>query len=149
MRTRSSAVFVGVASLGILIAVAAGLAVIGTPGNIRLQRLDDTRSQNLRTIANAIQGYHQRHGALPERLEQVQQDAFLNVRLEDVETGTPYEYRALDASAYELCAQFSTASDEADGALGNSVFWKHASGRHCFTLQATTRYGPAVINRVF
>ena len=149
MTTRASALFAGVAGLVIVIAVAGGLAVIGSPGSIRLQRLDDARSQNLLSIANAIRGYRLSHQALPERLEQLQQDSFINIRLQDVETGAPVEYRVINALSYELCAQFATVSDGKTRPGGSRRFWQHPEGRHCFTIESNGPDGAEVTNRIF
>jgi hypothetical protein len=86
-----------------------------------------------------MRNYRRSHDALPERLERLQEDfAVSTSNLRDPETGTLYEYRILTETSYELCAQFSTASDGTARAFGNPMFWTHAEGRHCFAVDETT-----------
>jgi hypothetical protein len=141
LKINSSTVFVTAASISILIAVATGLATIGPPADIRLQRLDDVRSQDLQNIANTIRAYRLSHESVPDRLESIKAGGLGYPRLTDIETGSTYGYRAIDASSYELCARFGTVSDETRRPFGDSIFWKHSSGNHCFTIQAN---GPRV-----
>ncbi len=144
MSSRSSVIFVGAACIGVVVAVGLGLAVIGSPANIRLERLDNTRSQSLQAIAFAMRNYRRSHGALPETLDKLQDDFSASTsNLRDPETGALYEYRTLNNSSYEICAQFSTVSDGTTRTFGNPMFWKHPGGRHCFTLDETTSMGDA------
>ncbi|HXM07132.1 MAG TPA: hypothetical protein VN936_06700 [Candidatus Acidoferrum sp.] len=47
----------------------------------------------------------------------------------DPATGTPYEYRRIDANIYRLCATFALAYRSMRPADRS---WKHPSGRTCF-----------------
>lgn len=119
-------------ALGVLalIAVIAGLSVIGSPDRARDQRLDARRVDDLRELARAIDLYWSREQRLPATL-----DALLTLDgealgLDDPVTGRPYEYREVSLRRFELCAEFVDAEAETD----DQDFWRHPSGRHCYAM---------------
>ena len=112
------------------VAVIAGLAVLGSPGEARDRRLDARRVDDFRGLANAIDLYWSREQRLPETL-----DALLTLDgeepgLHDPVSGRPYEYRAVSVRRFELCAEFVGAETETD----EQDFWRHPSGRHCYEM---------------
>ena len=113
-------------------AAAAGLFFSGSPGEQRLQRLDERRTQDLWSIAREIDGYWDRTGELPGFLDDV---VVGGRRLSDVPvdpvTGESYEYDLADraGSGYILCAVFARASEE----TARPDFWRHEAGRWCFS----------------
>lgn len=113
-------------------AAAAGLYLSGSPGEQRLLRLDERRTQDLWSIAREIDGIWTRHGKLPFSLDDV---VVGGRRLSDVPldpvTGESYEYGLVDraGSGYFLCAVFATASQE----TARPYFWRHEAGRWCFS----------------
>jgi type II secretory pathway pseudopilin PulG len=124
-------VFAAVLSIAAIAAVAAGFVIIGSPAQIRVHRLDDERVSELRNLTNAIAGYRRSHNRLPDTLDELQQ------------TGTwpamrhgPYEYRPTGAFTYDLCTDFSAASDGASLPAGQTDPWRHGSGHVCFTREA-------------
>jgi len=129
VRRAPSLLFVTAAAVLVAAAIAAGFAVIGSPEQVRRERLDNQRVADLRRIATAITNYQRRHHALPPTLEELGRDGEVSLHLADAETGAPYGYRAESAAAYELCAAFDTARDERGEAERP---WNHAAGRHCF-----------------
>lgn len=132
---RRSTLFACAFASAVLAAAAAGLTVIGSPSNIRQQHLDDVRSQDLQNIVTTLRFYRTRHGAFPDGLEQMRADGFVPfARFRDAESGMPYEYKLVDSTSYELCAQFSTVADSAGPPFRNSMFWMHPRGRHCFSV---------------
>ena len=62
----------GFAVVGTLLVVAAiilGLQAIGGPTEVREERIDQTRVQDLQAVVRALDAYHRRHGRLPQELE--------------------------------------------------------------------------------
>lgn len=114
------------------LAVAAGVWVIDSPAQQRLQRLDDSRVQDLRTLDSAIRSYRQSHDQLPLDLAALAAQPGMALNLSDPQDGPDYRYRRLDEGHFELCAQFATASNVGlrRGALFNE--WNHPAGEHCF-----------------
>jgi hypothetical protein len=135
---RAQMMFAGGASAVVLAAIVGGLMLTGSPGALRLLRLDEQKVQDLRNLATAIDNYEDRHKTLPETLEALTAEEQWNVlRLADPETDAAYEYRVLEGATYELCAVFHTATDEAMQQSFLPPLWNHEAGRHCFTLDAT------------
>lgn len=147
MRPGPTLFFAGLSGIAVLAAVAAGVAVIGTPGQIRSQRLDAQRVADLRAIAAAVDGYRQRYGALPPGLEAVRRAEALRgygdgPALADAVSGQAYEYRVTGTSSYELCARFDAEAREGR-TPGIPGFWRHGAGRRCFALEAPPAGPPA------
>jgi hypothetical protein len=138
VRLTRATVFAVSASAVTLAAIIGGLSIIGSPGDVRMRRLDAQRVSDLQTIASALTNYRRTHDRLPDRLDElVRPGVFPVVPLRDAASGRAYEYTARDASSYELCAVFDTATNERLGTGGNlSPFWNHGRGRHCFVAEA-------------
>lgn len=119
-------------AIAVLAAVAAGLWMIGSPGDVRRLRLDDRRVNDLRSIATSVDVLWSRQQALPASLDDLP-PAVGATALVDPVSGQRYEYRVIDAGTYELCATF-----EAEGhpvMYGyDEAFWRHGAGRQCFRL---------------
>jgi hypothetical protein len=128
------------AGVAIAVAVVSGLVVAGAPSEARAQRLDERRVDELIVLSRDVDVYWSRHDELPSSLDEVTQAAGLGQRRTDPATGTPYEYRRIDAAQYELCATFE--SDEpARRPTASRRFWAHGVGRQCFTIEPA-RVGP-------
>lgn len=121
-----------------LAAIGIGIAVSGSPEQVRMQRMDERRTSDLQQIAWMLQEQVNAGHGLPLTLAEPSVST-------DPWTGVPYEYRRLDDRSFELCATFSTASippahavakpyrTSPVGALGVSPdFSTHAVGRTCF-----------------
>ena len=138
MRPTPQTLFVTVAGLLVVAAVAAGLVLLGSPRQARLRRMDDQRLSALQALTNTVDAYMGKHGALPDTIDQLAADQvwLAPSALRDPETGAPYDYRKTGPAAYLLCARFATATDE-DAPL----HWRHGPGRACFS--QTTSAKPA------
>lgn len=112
--------------------VAAGMWLMGSPGEQRVLRLDERRIGDLQSIALEIDTYFRKHRALPASLQALPAAPGLVSVPKDPVGGEPYGYRPLEGRSYELCAVFDRASRES---LGNP--WAHPSGPYCFELDAT------------
>jgi len=128
------------AVLGVVAAVAGGLHLMGTPSEVRLERLDERRVRDLKRISRAVDAYRSRYGRLPATLDELprqpQSDPDLDgLHLRDPATERMYGYHARGDSAYVLCAMFQRES--AHGTPGEEdAFWSHGAGRHCFEIVA-------------
>ena len=119
----------------VVIAAGAGLYLSGSPGEQRLLRLDERRTQDLWSICEQIDGYWRRNGELPRALD----DVIVGGRpLSDVPadpvTGESYEYEIAAERGFILCADFARASEETT----RPDFWRHESGRWCFSFAPAT-----------
>jgi len=120
------------ASIAMLAAIVAGMAVIGSPGAQRERALDDRRSADLNSLVRDLTAYRDRHKALPATLAVLAQEPGLRPRTQDPQTNAEYEYRVIDAKAFELCAVFAQESGEQHAYFSDADRWRHGAGRHCF-----------------
>jgi hypothetical protein len=119
----------------VVAAVAIGMFLLGSPAEERLRRLDERRVRDLGGIGRAVDLYWTRYGRLPSSLEELAREPGGNVSSHDPSTNAIYEYRALQAEMYELCAQFERDSPQPTQAIGDD-FWSHRDGRQCFRRDA-------------
>ena len=114
----------------VVVAVGAGLYLSGSPGEQRLLRLDERRTQDLWSICAEIDGYWSRTGELPRALDDVIVGgrALSDVPVDPV-TGESYEYEIAEGRGFILCADFAKASEE----TSRPDFWRHEAGRRCFS----------------
>lgn len=128
----SRSVLVGVVVAVVGAAVAAGIVLIGPPGEERARRIDNRRVEDLGRISSFTRLYYMRHQRLPASLAELAAEPGVTPLPDDPVTRVPYDYRVVDAGRFELCAVFDRVST--DGRAGD--FWSHGAGRQCFTLEA-------------
>ena len=135
LRKVISNVVVVVISISILL----GLAVAGSPGEMRNMKLDETRVSNLSEIQREVTMYWQNNEVLPESLDDISNELSYFVLPIDPETEKGYVYNVIGEKKFQLCADFSTSNlDEINsvaqyGYYGiNPEEWKHDAGRYCF-----------------
>ena len=139
MTKRIHSLFSAVSSLVVVSTVVWGAVLVGSPGTARLQRLDAQRLGDLRTVVREVQSLchdpdikDKLKRPLPGSLDELATLARSErINLTDPETGQRYVYTVKDDTTYELCATFSLVRDS-----DVDVFWNHAAGRHCFTVDA-------------
>jgi len=112
-------------------AIAAGVWVIDSPSQQRLKRLDEARLSHLQTLETAAHNYWRENDALPPNILALAAQPGMVLTYKDPAGGPDYRYRTLDATHYELCAQFDTSSAEGPQA-GRPSEWAHPAGNHCF-----------------
>lgn len=136
MRVSSQTVFATAVGVVVLVAVVAGLAVIGSPWQARQRRLDDERLGALQSLSTQMDAYRNTHGAIPNTIKALAEDQNgpSPSALRDPESGAPYEYRKTGPAAYQLCARFATTTDE-----DVPLHWRHGPGRTCFSLTSTVK----------
>lgn len=121
--------FALVASATVIVAVAAGLYLAGSPEDERLRRLDEIRVNDLMNLNAAIDSHIRRNNFMPGDLASVVDGRQLLDLPVDPESGAEYEFAQIDSGSYQLCANFSAPY------TGNAElsFWAHPAGRSCFT----------------
>ncbi|MFC2099545.1 hypothetical protein ACFLSF_01780 [Candidatus Bipolaricaulota bacterium] len=120
----------------IVAAVIGGIALLDSPAQERLRRLDERRVDDLHQLAYGVDIYWTREGSLPASLADLSEEERIARDLADPATGQAYEYRVLGDKTFELCAVFArdTGTDGRDTPLRS--FWLHGPGRQCFQLEA-------------
>lgn len=131
MRAQRIAAWGGIAV--VTVAVIAGLAVIGTPGERRVVRLDQARVADLRSLSMRVNlAWSSRH-ELPARAEDLVDGRNMTRLPLDPESHEPYEYRVTEPERFEVCATFSRRSPEDEN---ENDFWFHEAGHRCFRFNA-------------
>jgi len=124
---------VAIATSLVVVSTIAGVILVGSPAEGRLQRLDTGRIEDLKGIMVAIDSFWVRNERLPASLEVLGADPRVRMNTVDPGSAEPYEYYPLDEDTYELCASFDGES-LAPGRRTPADFWSHGVGRQCFEL---------------
>lgn len=123
------------AAAAVLVAIGAGLVVLGPPSDIRARRLDAERVDHLRQWAMAVDAYWADNEQLPGTLDDIRrQQAWAHLPLRD-SAGQAYDYARTGVVTYELCAVFDRAWEPVSPS-GEDSIWAHGAGRACFALEA-------------
>ena len=126
------------AALTVVVAsIIAGVILVGSPSEGRLERLDSTRIDDLRGIMVATDAYWDPNTRLPTSLDELAEDQRTRVNTIDPGSAESYEYRTLGEETYELCATFDRESPPPTG-RASADFWRHGVGRQCFELNVDT-----------
>jgi hypothetical protein len=132
---RTGRLFTWAASGAVALSLIGGFALLDSPSQERVRRLDARRVEDLRSLAGAVDLHWSRANALPRSLDELTLEPGYRPLPLDPETGNPYEYRALGADTYELCAGFAQGSGEYPP-TPRGDFWAHGAGRQCFQVEA-------------
>lgn len=153
----------------IITVIGLGLFIAGTPQSQRLVRLDERRVSDLQNIQWQIINYWQRKEVLPEALNNLVDPIGGFMVPVDPETGEQYEYSFTGELKFNLCANFSTSSNEADNRimleparpmravaiyndkphLNDSYnLWSHDLGRVCFERTIDPDLYPPIKNNI-
>ena len=128
---------VGAAATLVVASIIAGVILVGSPAEGRLQQLDSARIEDLRGIMAAVDSVWVRNERLPASLEDLAGDPRVRVNTVDPGSAETYDYAPLDGDTYELCATFDLES-LAPGRRTSADFWRHGVGRQCFQLNVGT-----------
>lgn len=135
-KTNFDRLFALLAVAAVVIAVITGFWLLGSPNKQRQLRADQQRLQDIREIAQRL---HEQAKQSPTLGKSIDLPVSLPppARQFDPISGKTYEYRRLDSTHYQLCAEFATDSNKdrlRDSPWMNQDFWQHPSGQHCFQL---------------
>lgn len=128
-----------VATVLVVALVVAGLFAVGSPSTARQLRADEQRRQHLSDLHFELANYAAQNDEIPESLEDLN---LLNLYgpsydpRRDPRTGEFFDYTKLSDTKYEICAQFETSSEDAEGYAMYGQF-SHDRGRNCYELDAT------------
>ncbi len=127
----------------VILSVALGFFIIGTPAKQRAYHADEQRIQNLQIIQDRVVNYWQLKQALPENLNLLE-DSISGFKVPtDPDTQATYEYKITGDLAFELCADFKTVSTNQNASLKAASYaefggdfqqnWDHQAERTCFS----------------
>lgn len=110
------------------LAIVIGFFIVGTPQDARLARLDGQRAADLQSLQYQIASYWREKHALPSSPSALADPFSGYLEPKDPESGAAYEYAAIGANTFELCATF----DRASALVRAEDSWTHPAGRACF-----------------
>jgi len=148
-RTRGK--IIAIASSSILIIILAfGFVLAGSPAHQRQVRIDEQRVVDLQSIQSQIFAYWTSKEMLPENLSDLEQDVSYFVLPKDPETGENYVYQIIDQYNFQLCATFSTETVEQSlqykDYYSPSESWVHPVGYTCFEREIDPDFLKATLN---
>ena len=129
--------------MAVLIAIAVGFFIMGSPTQIRLYRFDTQKVSDLQNIQYQIVNFWQQEEKLPATLAEVADPISGNTIPVDPQGGT-YRYDVTGAMSFKLCATFNADSQNSNTARsmpaapypvkGNGIedSWQHGVGDVCF-----------------
>jgi len=117
-----------------------GFVLVGSPQELRKQKQDSLRVQDLQFIQSEIVEHWKTTQQLPESLTVLNDILrFIEVPV-DPQTQLPYEYEKVDETTFMLCATFETTSQHVfDSGVryprGYDIdyFFEHEAGHTCYT----------------
>ncbi len=132
-------------ALLVVLTIAAGFFIIGTPASQRAYRIDQQRVNDLSSIQSYIvYSYFQPKQKLPVSLSELNDPIQGFMVPKDPKTGQDYGYRTTNAPgarpSFEVCATFETQSLGTDPSyaepmgryVGMDNNWEHGVGQTCF-----------------
>lgn len=135
--------FLLLAAIMVVVALAWGGWVIGSPAQERVRKLDEQRMSDLQALANGVYQVVYKGlpkdpaGTLTESLPKTVNEVIAQsgiTRVNDPETGAPYVYRVIDVTHFEVCAVFALP-----GVHQYDSFWDHPAGEKCFSFDVKDR----------
>jgi len=140
---KAYAVAIAAIILNVLVIVA-GFVVVGTPQDMRLQRIDAQRVEDLQSLQWKIVVHYQQHQTLAADLTSFNDPISGFVLPVDPQTREAYNYTVTAPDSFKLCATFSRDSLELAGmgeygardmsypSKGSIDNWRHGIGETCF-----------------
>lgn len=131
----------------VFVTIIAGFFIVGTPQQIRAQKQDAIRVQDLQAIQWQIVNYWQQKESLPASLDALRDPISNSIIPNDPATGASYPYKRNGPLDFTLCATFATEGGanvyqgrtmavptEPIPVGGKEVQdnWQHGSGEVCF-----------------
>ncbi len=143
---RSKANMVGWGAVALIVVViATGFVIMGSPANVRLYRFDEQKVSDLQNIQWQTVNYWQQREKLPVSLSALADPISGYMPPIDPQSNQAYEYEVVGAKSFKLCATFnaetqtsaSSATYARPVAVGESGTllndnWYHTEGRNCF-----------------
>ncbi len=145
-KVRNGSIFKGFmigSVLFVILSLATGFSVLGSPLTQRNLRFDNQRVTDLQNIQYQIVNYWQSKQVLPQTLSQISDSISGNYIPLDPQSQVSYEYRPTGATSFELCTTFALPAPQSNARVSvpmpypvaNSVEenWQHQAGHSCFT----------------
>jgi hypothetical protein len=144
-----------VVTLAVVGAIIGGFIVGGGPAKQRLYQLDQRKVEALNQLQYDVTYFWQRTRRLPVKLDELAMDNYVTLPLQP-ETGAPYEYRTVNETSFELCAEFNLDRPDQNRnyatpvkVIGESRYQSiyerdYTQGRNCFTVTINPEFYPPI-----
>ena len=117
-----------------------------SPSLVRARKIDNMTASELNSLQMAVNEYYDKFKKLPDNLESLSKEAYVQADGLNDFNGHPYGYKIIDASHYELCAEFladSQKENRRDADAYSYAYpqkeWEHkVGGDNCFQREATS-----------
>lgn len=124
----------------VLVSIAAGFFIMGSPSQVRLYRFDEQKTQDLQNIQYQIVNYWQQKEALPKSLSDLEDPISGFIVPRDAQTGEEYGYELGEGLTFALCATFNAESRSTSpkGTMPARPYesiegnFQHGAGETCF-----------------
>lgn len=129
----------------VIASIVYAFAIIGSPIQERLRRIDQQKINDLQNIQYQILSYWQKQSQVPKNISDLNDPIYSFTVPKDPEfrsgkINSDYSYKAIDTNSFELCAVFNTKSeDNTDmksqpyyGEISTDYNWSHEIGNQCF-----------------
>jgi hypothetical protein len=165
INNRERNIWRGVSILLIIVSIALGFAVIGSPATQRALRYDIQRTNDLQNIQWQVINYWQLKEVLPSTLVDLNDSLKPGVVPTDPVTKEPYTYERTGNLSFKLCANFDRETRKGIpitgggitrpiGGLGGVYYdmpypqnenWEHPAGTHCFERTIDPELYPKIV----
>ncbi len=121
--------------LGILFlaAIAGGFYVVGSPNKAQDLTQDQERVTAVLNLSSAVENYHNTQGELPQSLDRLVGNTYLQSLPKDPKSKKDYEYTKVDDTNYKICAEFATSAQQTTGSDTPPMegIYAHPKGKYC------------------
>ncbi|MFH1820615.1 MAG: DUF5671 domain-containing protein [Candidatus Nealsonbacteria bacterium] len=143
IKSKTPKVLAWILSFVVLMSIACGFFIIGTPAEQRQRKFDEQRISDLQMLQSQIINYWTRKELLPQNLNELEDNISGFIVPKDPQNDLAYEYIIIDTFSFELCATFKTSTkDFTSTSKGiRDVYypydsfnqnWAHEAERTCF-----------------
>lgn len=135
----------------VVLTIAAGFFLVGSPQKARIYKQDEQRIQDLQFIQSEIFNYWQHNKTIPNNLDQLNDEIRGTKMPKDPKSGENYKYIPENDAAFSLCANFEIQNINASTTIksfvspankynqpydtqyySNQDNWSHDKGLVCF-----------------
>ena len=148
----------------VIVAIAFGFSVFGSPATQRAMRFDEDRMRDLQLIQEFVINDWQAKNIVPASLSALN-DPTRGVEVPlDPKTGEAYQYEKLSVTSFKMCATFERESAKTgistrypveyptkpyiygeSGPFVGGEYWDHAAGTVCFERTIDPSYFPKIV----
>jgi len=130
--SKNAKMLAGTSSTFLLLILALGFLLAGSPTHQRAVRLDEQRIMDLQNIEYEVGNYWREKNTLPTKLTDLERDLYYFSPPVDPETKASYDYKVSGALSFKLCATFSADYQNVPNTNLPKDQWTHTAGYTCF-----------------